>query len=142
MRIPSAGYTFGAYVVAVECHSEEEYYYLPLSIQHGGYRCAKYSYNRETNRAFYRSNVEAVVPQRRISHVLRMSDEELIAAGYLTIEQRGRMKSYRPTAKYQALLRPQSPTVVQSSAGIRTLTGSHTDRLLQSYLYDEDLPST
>lgn len=122
---------WGAVIVSVYCANEEHYQMLPQSLKCKGAICGKCAFHPDTNRAYFRSNMEVVsitVPQQITENdLMRMNNQELIAEGYLVIKKRGNCTTYVPTIKWKRGMGlvendlPQLTTTIQDHAGIRAL---------------------
>lgn len=105
MVVQEVGQAWGATIISVVCDSQEQYDQLPAAVKANGLICGKCSFHDHIKRAYYRSSLQVVdiIPISDNPTELqleRMSNEELVAAGYLTIERRGLATIYRPTRKF------------------------------------------
>lgn len=135
MMAEEVGIAYGATIVAIYACNEAHYHQLPQTVQYGGVMCYKCSYHDHTQRAYYRSNVQTHQPPMSDSDIMRLTNDELVADGYLIIEHCGVMTKYTPTDKWKQTMMKVEPqiTFVHSKDGCRALPPVGVKGLLPAY---------
>lgn len=148
MVIEQVSVSWGATIISVSCQDEDAYGALPEIAYHNNVKCGKCSFHPDKKLAFYRSGhistaLAVYVPPEPTEHeLMRMTNDELVQAGYLIIRKRGNITTYIPTAKYKngmnAATMPELPTTTISKDGVVVYEQNAVRGLLSAYVAEGD----